>query len=97
MFCGRLVRAGRTIASLGPPPMRTPPPSATISSARRRGIWTGREALVDDDPEMWALLQEEKNRQRTGLELIASENFCSRAALQVRDLTICQISWGLNF
>lgn len=84
MFCGRLVRAGRTIASLGPPPMRTPPPpSATISSARRRSIWTGREALVDDDPEMWALLQEEKNRQRTGLELIASENFCSRAALQV--------------
>jgi len=32
---------------------------------------------------MWALLQSEKERQRTGLELIASENFCSRAALQV--------------
>ena len=32
---------------------------------------------------MWNLLQEEKRRQKTGLELIASENFCSRAALQV--------------
>ena len=32
---------------------------------------------------MWGLIQEEKARQRLGLELIASENFCSRAALQV--------------
>lgn len=32
---------------------------------------------------MWELLKAEKNRQRTGLELIASENFCSHAALQV--------------
>ena len=33
---------------------------------------------------MWGLIQEEKARQRLGLELIASENFCSRAALQVQ-------------
>ena len=39
--------------------------------------------MAEDDPEMWELLQAEKNRQRSGLELIASENFCSRAALQV--------------
>jgi len=32
---------------------------------------------------MWELLKAEKNRQKTGLELIASENFCSHAALQV--------------
>merc|ERR1712241_474119 len=47
-----------------------------------RGLWTGQEDMCQDDPEMWGLIQEEKARQRLGLELIASENFCSRAALQ---------------
>jgi len=46
-------------------------------------VWTGQESVEEDDPEMWSLLQTEKMRQKTGLELIASENFCSRAALQV--------------
>jgi len=50
---------------------------------QQRLIWTGRESVDSDDPEMWDLLRREKERQRTGLELIASENFCSRAALQV--------------
>uniref|UniRef100_A0A669C875 glycine hydroxymethyltransferase n=1 Tax=Oreochromis niloticus TaxID=8128 RepID=A0A669C875_ORENI len=45
--------------------------------------WTGQESLAQDDPEMWNLLQNEKERQRCGLELIASENFCSRAAQEV--------------
>ncbi|RMB90406.1 hypothetical protein DUI87_33292 [Hirundo rustica rustica] len=31
---------------------------------------------------MWSLVQKEKDRQCRGLELIASENFCSRAALE---------------
>ncbi|XP_003476208.1 serine hydroxymethyltransferase, mitochondrial isoform X1 [Cavia porcellus] len=44
--------------------------------------WTGQESLSDSDPEMWELLQKEKDRQCRGLELIASENFCSRAALE---------------
>lgn len=44
--------------------------------------WTGQESLSDSDPEMWDLLQREKDRQCRGLELIASENFCSRAALE---------------
>lgn len=48
-----------------------------------RSLWTGHESLETDDPVMWDLLKAEKNRQRTGLELIASENFCSHAALQV--------------
>ena len=30
--------------------------------------------LKDHDPEMFAILQREKERQRSGLELIASEN-----------------------
>jgi len=47
-------------------------------------LWTtGQESLAEDDPEMWGLVQEEKQRQLSGLELIASENFCSRAALTV--------------
>ncbi|XP_048578710.1 serine hydroxymethyltransferase, mitochondrial isoform X2 [Nematostella vectensis] len=47
-----------------------------------RSVWTGQESLQDDDPEMHALIQREKDRQLRGLELIASENFCSKAALQ---------------
>lgn len=35
--------------------------------------WTGQESLSDSDPEMWELLQKEKDRQCRGLELIASE------------------------
>uniref|UniRef100_A0A7N8WNS7 glycine hydroxymethyltransferase n=1 Tax=Mastacembelus armatus TaxID=205130 RepID=A0A7N8WNS7_9TELE len=46
--------------------------------------WTGQESLAQDDPEMWELLQKEKDRQCRGLELIASENFCSRAALEAQ-------------
>uniref|UniRef100_A0A3Q2C8F6 Serine hydroxymethyltransferase n=3 Tax=Cyprinodon variegatus TaxID=28743 RepID=A0A3Q2C8F6_CYPVA len=48
------------------------------------GRWTGQESLAQDDPEMWSLLQQEKDRQCRGLELIASENFCSRAALEAQ-------------
>lgn len=44
--------------------------------------WSGQEPLSQDDPEIFALIKEEKKRQLTGLELIASENFCSRAALE---------------
>lgn len=47
-----------------------------------RNVWTGNEALSDDDPEMFNLIKLEKQRQKEGLELIASENFCSRAALE---------------
>lgn len=35
--------------------------------------WTGQESLSESDPEMWELLQREKDRQCRGLELIASE------------------------
>ncbi|CAB3981542.1 serine hydroxymethyltransferase, mitochondrial-like [Paramuricea clavata] len=44
--------------------------------------WSGNELLEKDDPEMYDLIRQEKERQRNGLELIASENFCSRAALE---------------
>ena len=47
-----------------------------------RSIWTGQEPLAQDDPEIDQLIKDEKIRQCSGLELIASENFCSRAGLE---------------
>ena len=39
----------------------------TVRGARAalgsRSLWTGRETLETDDPEMWSLVQEEKRRQ----------------------------------
>ncbi|MEQ2289351.1 hypothetical protein AMECASPLE_032048 [Ameca splendens] len=46
---------------------------AATRSADEDGSWTGQDSLAEDDPEMWALLQKEKDRQCRGLELIASE------------------------
>lgn len=40
-----------------------------------------RETLKDNDPEIYNIIQDEKQRQREGLELIASENFASAAVL----------------
>lgn len=41
--------------------------------------WTGRDPLSEADPELQEIITKEKHRQTFGLELIASENFCSRA------------------
>merc|ERR1712070_195543 len=38
--------------------------------------------LAEADPEMYALIEEEKNRQMRSVELIASENFTSRAVME---------------
>lgn len=34
---------------------------------------TGNEVIQEDDPEVWQLINDEKYRQKCGLELIASE------------------------
>lgn len=39
------------------------------------------ETLQQSDPELYALIRKEKDRQISGLEMIASENFTSRAVL----------------
>lgn len=39
-------------------------------------------SLQDADPEIYALIKEEETRQREGLELIASENFTSKAVME---------------
>lgn len=36
----------------------------------------------DSDPELFSIIQKEKKRQQTGLEMIASENFTSLPVLQ---------------
>ncbi|NXI64560.1 GLYC protein, partial [Anseranas semipalmata] len=40
------------------------------------------EPLDSNDPEVHSIIKKEKQRQRLGLELIASENFASRAVLE---------------
>ncbi len=42
---------------------------------------SGLLALREEDPEIWAVIEAEKARQRETLELIASENYASRAVL----------------
>ncbi|XP_074063758.1 serine hydroxymethyltransferase, cytosolic [Macrotis lagotis] len=40
------------------------------------------QPLKDSDIEVYTIIKKENNRQKTGLELIASENFASRAVLE---------------
>ncbi len=42
----------------------------------------GNKPLKDVDPVMFQLIQEEHQRQLSGIELIASENFTSRAVME---------------
>lgn len=44
--------------------------------------WTGLKTLEEHDPELFDLIEREKHRQSTGLEMIASENFTSRAVME---------------
>ncbi|KAF8567075.1 hypothetical protein P879_06098 [Paragonimus westermani] len=52
------------------------------SASRFVSSWTGRESLKVTDPELWNLICDEKRRQSTCLELIASENFTGRSVLE---------------
>ena len=44
-------------------------------------VWTLNDPLSIADPEIYELIRKEKDRQRKGLEMIASENFTSVAVL----------------
>lgn len=46
------------------------------------GHWDLQDDLAQVDPEMCDIIKKEHDRQRRGLELIASENFAGRAVLQ---------------
>lgn len=50
-------------------------------------LWASHEKMLsqplkDSDAEVYSIIKKESNRQRVGLELIASENFASRAVLE---------------
>eukprot|EP00128_Syssomonas_multiformis_P009631 Colp12_sorted_trinity150504_noHs@3734 len=47
-----------------------------------RTAWTDGNGLQDVDPEVYNIIKNEKDRQVRGLELIASENFTSKAVMQ---------------
>merc|ERR1719262_1967206 len=47
-----------------------------------RPLLAGNKSLKEADPDMYALVEEEKARQMRSIELIASENFTSKAVLE---------------
>eukprot|EP01105_Mastigella_eilhardi_P023538 TRINITY_DN5964_c0_g1_i1.p1 TRINITY_DN5964_c0_g1~~TRINITY_DN5964_c0_g1_i1.p1 ORF type:complete len:480 (-),score=113.90 TRINITY_DN5964_c0_g1_i1:95-1534(-) len=58
------------------------PAAAAVATRRMAATCSWSKPLSEADPELWAIVEKEEYRQRSGLEMIASENFCSRA---VRD------------
>ncbi|KAL0220343.1 hypothetical protein RCL1_000197 [Eukaryota sp. TZLM3-RCL] len=55
--------------------------SSTLSTLASLASKIGNKPLSSTDPELFSLIQNEKKRQCTGLELIASENFTSKAVI----------------
>merc|ERR1712178_431107 len=56
--------------------------SSAYFMAAERPMLSGNRSLAEADPEIYALVQEEKARQMRSIELIASENFTSRAVME---------------
>uniref|UniRef100_A0A8C6G343 Serine hydroxymethyltransferase n=1 Tax=Moschus moschiferus TaxID=68415 RepID=A0A8C6G343_MOSMO len=62
--------------------------AAPVNKAPRDAdLWSSHEKMLaqplkDNDVEVYNIIKKESNRQRVGLELIASENFASRAVLE---------------
>lgn len=54
----------------------------STSSSTNQSQWWGTQTLGEADPETAAILKNEQQRQREGLELIPSENFTSGAVLE---------------
>lgn len=53
------------------------------SRSRSRNMAIGDDSgLLQSDPEVWSIVNDEYDRQRKGVELIASENFISSAVMQ---------------
>ena len=52
---------------------------------------TGLEPLATHDPAVYAIIQREKARQYESLELIASENFTSRAVMECLGSALTQV------
>lgn len=62
--------------------------ATAVSRALKNGdLWSSHDKMLaqplkDSDLEVYNIIKKESNRQRVGLELIASENFASRAVLE---------------
>uniref|UniRef100_A0A5F9C5G3 Serine hydroxymethyltransferase n=1 Tax=Oryctolagus cuniculus TaxID=9986 RepID=A0A5F9C5G3_RABIT len=61
--------------------------TAVNGAPRDAALWSSHEQMLaqplkDSDAEVYDIIKKESNRQRVGLELIASENFASRAVLE---------------
>lgn len=72
----QLIMSSNGFASATAPPPRPPPPTS-INTYKGKSLL--RDPVAEVDPEVYELLKKEKKRQRTGIQLIASENFTSRA------------------
>lgn len=57
-------------------------PASKMNGVNGTAAWSLKDDIRVDDPEMHNLIQSEKRRQCVGLEMIASENFASKAVLQ---------------
>ena len=55
---------------------------STISLSKLRHFSIFSKSLIQHDPEMASLIKEEYNRQKNGIELIASENFTSKPVME---------------
>lgn len=56
--------------------------SGTSAASAEKKLWEDDSNLSKVDPELAAIISLEHQRQRKGLELIASENFTSKAVMQ---------------
>ena len=75
--------------------------NAPASCSAVRSVWTGKDTLAENDPEIKAIIEREKDRQTRGLELIASEvknvlNYMYYMSCHLFR-KILQIQWNLYF
>ena len=56
-------------------------PNKMASPNGDSSVWTLNDPLSVANPEIYGLIRKEKDRQRKGLEMIASENFTSLAVI----------------
>ena len=47
-------------------------------------MWTNAPKLADADPDLFAAIEAERDRQEAHIELIASENYCSPAVMEAQ-------------
>jgi glycine hydroxymethyltransferase len=66
----------------GEAPLRRTGKEPALTNARREGIAWAR--LADVDPELWAAIRGETDRQRWKIELIASENYTFAAVMEAQ-------------